>query len=226
MTAHPAAIFPRRLASAASQRIPLPKKPSLTVTHPELACQWHPTKNGEKWPEDFTAGSSAKDEHLELVAQLHPTKNEHLDLDKLTSGSRKKAVWAPEVAAQWHPTRNGDKRPDQDEHPELVAQLHPTKNEHLDLNKLTSGSTKKAVWVCHDRKNAPPGCTHAHEWSARIGDRTGNAKREGAGCPFCYGRVVCPCNSLAVKAPEVAAQWHPTRNGPYPSKYAALRHFL
>ena len=95
------------------------------------------------------------------------------------------------------------------EHPELVAQLHPTKNEHLDLDKVTSGSKRKAVWVCHERKSAPPRCTHAHEWLAEIASRTSL----GRGCPFCSGLKVCPCNSLAVKAPEVAAQWHPTRNG-------------
>jgi hypothetical protein len=100
-----------------------------------------------------------------------------------------------------------------DEHPELVAQLHPTNNEHLDLDKVTSGSEIKAVWVCHDRKTAPPGCTHAHEWSATINKRTGSGQVKGHGCPLCSGRVVCPCKSLAVKAPEVAAQWHPTRNG-------------
>ena len=100
-----------------------------------------------------------------------------------------------------------------DEHSELIAQLHPTKNEHLDLDKVTSGSAIKAVWVCHDRKKAPPGCTHAHEWSAAIRKRSGSGQVEGQGCPYCSGRAVCPCNTLAVKAPEVAAQWHPTRNG-------------
>ena len=33
-------------------------KPSLSETHPELAKQWHPTKNGELTPNDVTPGSS------------------------------------------------------------------------------------------------------------------------------------------------------------------------
>jgi len=33
------------------------KKPNLTVTHPELALKWHPTRNGNKKPEDYTHGS-------------------------------------------------------------------------------------------------------------------------------------------------------------------------
>ena len=98
-----------------------------------------------------------------------------------------------------------------DEYPELIAQLHPTENGHIDLDRVTSGSSIKAVWVCDDRQLAPPGCTHPHVWTAAIYSRTKHYK--GSGCPVCAGREVCPCNSLTVKAPEVAAEWHPTCNG-------------
>ena len=37
----------------------MPKK-SLAETNPELAEQWHPTKNGDLTPFDFTAGSNKK----------------------------------------------------------------------------------------------------------------------------------------------------------------------
>ncbi len=267
-------------ASASSPRIPLPKKPSLAVTHPELARQWHPTKNGEKRPEDFTAGSTAKFWWLcptpcsscgkahewearishrakagnptgcpfccgqgictcsslattkpDLMAHWDYAANESLDPEQIGVSSSRKVSWMCPQHGSWlakvskraagtgcpecgqvNRAKNRSRRGLlKDEHPELVAQLHPTKNEHLDLDKLTSGSRKKAVWVCHERQNTPPGCSHAHEWSAS--DRTGSAKREGTGCPFCFGLLVCLCNSLAVKAPEVAAQWHPTRNG-------------
>ena len=32
----------------------------LSESHPELAAQWHPTKNGDLTPEKVTAGSSKK----------------------------------------------------------------------------------------------------------------------------------------------------------------------
>ena len=35
-------------------------KPSLAETHPELAKQWHPTKNGDITPLDVTLGSRKK----------------------------------------------------------------------------------------------------------------------------------------------------------------------
>jgi hypothetical protein len=36
------------------------KKAPLSVTHPELAAQWHPTKNGDLTPKDVTYGSGKK----------------------------------------------------------------------------------------------------------------------------------------------------------------------
>ena len=33
-----------------------PKKPSLAETHPELAKQWHPTKNGDLTADKATQG--------------------------------------------------------------------------------------------------------------------------------------------------------------------------
>ena len=35
-------------------------KDPLSVTHPHLAAEWHPTKNGELRAENVTAGSSKK----------------------------------------------------------------------------------------------------------------------------------------------------------------------
>ena len=39
--------------------MPKQKEP-LSVTHPDLAKEWHPTKNGELTPNDVTAGSDKK----------------------------------------------------------------------------------------------------------------------------------------------------------------------
>ena len=58
-------------------------------------------------------------------------------------------------------------------------------------------SHKKVGWICDQ---CPDG--HLHSWSARVTDRT-----NGSGCPQCNGRKVCKHNSLATKAPSVAAQW-------------------
>ena len=51
------------VARSDSQQPPLyggtMKKP-LSVTHPEIATQWHPTENGDLTPSDVKAGSGKK----------------------------------------------------------------------------------------------------------------------------------------------------------------------
>jgi hypothetical protein len=46
-----------------------------------------------------------------------------------------------------------------------------------------------------------------HVWQAVV------ARRRIRGCPFCTGRLVSPETSLSAVLPELAAQWHPTKNG-------------
>lgn len=60
------------------------------------------------------------------------------------------------------------------------------------------GADKKAWWLC----------AKTHEWLATVGSRS-----RGSGCPKCAGLLVTPATCLAARLPELAAQWHPTRNG-------------
>ena len=57
---------------------------------------------------------------------------------------------------------------------------------------------------------------HLHSWSARVSDRT-----KGTGCPQCIGRMVCKHNSLATKAPSVAAEWDYDANNGTPDDVTA-----
>jgi hypothetical protein len=81
---------------------------------------------------------------------------------------------------------------------QLVAQWHP-RNEKLPF-EVSHGSHAKAWWLC---KAGPD-----HEWQADVSNRV-----RGAGCPFCTNRRVSVTNSLSSCHPEVAAQWHPSKNG-------------
>ena len=93
------------------------------------------------------------------------------------------------------------------ENPEVFKQIHPTKNEGVDLMKLTVGSNKHILWKCERN----------HEWEARINSRhayiskTG-IKHKGNGCPYCDNQKVCLDNCLATVNPDVAKEWHPTKN--------------
>ena len=85
-------------------------------------------------------------------------------------------------------------------YPELVKEWHPTKNDDLTPSNFTHGSMKKVWWKCHK----------GHEWSAMISNRT--KKIRPRGCPECAGTKTGEDNNLLVLFPDVAKEWHPTKN--------------
>lgn len=154
---------------------------------PELAAQWHPTKNGDLTPELVFPNSTKAvwwqcEEGHEWQATVNARANGSgcpvCGSRKLQGGCNDLATAAPELAAQWHPTKNGDLTPD----------------------RVFPGSGKRVWWQCEE----------GHEWQASIASRA----RGGSGCPVCAGRKTLPgVNDLATQFPDVAAEWHPTKNG-------------
>lgn len=59
-------------------------------------------------------------------------------------------------------------------------------------------SSKKAWWKCK----------HGHSWEAKI------YSRKVSGCPYCSGRFPTKERNLLILDPEVAKEWHPTKNFP------------
>ena len=149
-----------------------------------------------------------------MVKQWHPTKNEDLTPFYVTANSGKKVWWKCEKGHEWQAIigdrNNGTgcpycsgKRVSSDNslkklNPELAKQWHPTKNGDLLPTGVTASSNKKVWWKCKK----------GHEWQAIIGSRS-----KGIGCPFCSNQRVCDDNSLKKLNPELAKQWHPTKNG-------------
>ena len=96
----------------------------------------------------------------------------------------------------------------------LSDEWHPLKNEGKMLSDFTPGSNYSARWIC--RKTCPQGCLH--EWSATIKNRC--RSKNPSGCPYCSGQKICIHESIESTHPEIAAQWHPTKNGDKkPSEY-------
>ena len=83
--------------------------------------------------------------------------------------------------------------------PDLAAEWHPAKNTPLTPANFTPGAGYSAWWLC----------SKGHEWKAVIGSRNLGKHR----CPYCVGRKATPENCMAVTRPEMAAVWHPTKNG-------------
>lgn len=86
---------------------------------------------------------------------------------------------------------------------ELMKEWDYEANDGLNPKEITIGSHKKVWWKCHN-------CSY--RWLQAVMDRT--RKRSPAHCPCCTSRVVVKgINDLATKNPEVAKDWHPTKNG-------------
>lgn len=85
-------------------------------------------------------------------------------------------------------------------YPALAKDWDAEKNGALSPEAVTPASNRKAWWKC------PLG----HSYSAVISSRA----LRGSDCPYCAGsKALAGFNDLAAKAPDVAAQWHPTLNG-------------
>ncbi len=163
---------------------------SLASRFPEIAAEWHPTKNRNLTAENIVAGSNTKvwwkcpkgDDHeweAKVVARTRGTGCPFCSGNRV-SATNSLATQFPEIAAEWHPTKNGELTP----------------------SDLIAGSTRKVWWKCQIADD--------HEWESPPSARTGSGK---SGCPVCSNYKVSSTNSLASRFPEIAAEWHPTRNG-------------
>ncbi|MBT4604279.1 DEAD/DEAH box helicase family protein [archaeon] len=158
----------------------------LSTTHPDIAKQWHPTKNGGLTPKNVTAGSNKKvwwkcpkGKDHEWKTSVAAKKGCSICMGRTVVKSSCLAKTHPKISKEWHPTKNGTLTP---------SDVH-------------AGSNKKVWWKCTKGKN--------HEWECKVSNRT---SRE-YGCAICSNHKVTDSNSLAQTHPELAKEWHPTKNG-------------
>jgi hypothetical protein len=170
---------------------------SLGLHYPDLTLQWHPTKNGNVTPYEVTAKSNKKywwkclrgNDHEWEATPSNRTKGKGCPVcsGRKAALSNCLSTIRPEVAREWHPTKNGT--------------LQPT--------DFTFASAIKVWWQC----------SKGHEWIVAISNRTSRGKSE---CPHCLKLVlgqrrvaslVKRDGSLTEMAPNIASQWHPTKNG-------------
>ena len=162
------------------------KKVSLQIEYHEIAKEWHPIKNGDLKPTDVTFGSGKK--------VWWKCEKGHEWISSIANRVRGKGC--PYCAGQKVWSGYNDLATTE---PALSLQWHPTKNGALRPTDVTVGSGKKVWWKCEK----------GHEWQAAIYSRA-----SGYGCPYCSGRLTIEGETdLATKYPEIAKQWHPTKNG-------------
>lgn len=152
----------------------------------------------------------------ELVKEWHPTKNGNLTPKNVTYGSKKKIWWLCSKGHEFESMPNsrtsknsgcgycsGRKLSEKNNllntFPELSKEWHPTKNLNLTPKQVTSKTNKKVWWLC----------PNGHTYDSKINSRTASHTN----CPYCSGRRVGEDNNLLFVFPEIAKEWHPTKNG-------------
>lgn len=158
----------------------------LAVLFPEIAVEWHPNKNGNLTTYDVTGASNKK--------VWWQCGKGHEWLMRVHERTLKKQG-CPYCARRRVCLDNCFATT----HPELVKQWNYNKNGNLTPFKIVSGSNKRVWW--RDEKG--------HEWQASANARTLRHTR----CPYCANQKACNDNCLAILFPEIAAEWHPTKNG-------------
>lgn len=84
--------------------------------------------------------------------------------------------------------------------PKLAAEWDMERNAPLTPEMFAQFSQKKVHWQC---------LKHAdHRWPAKIAVRS-----ISRGCPFCSLHRVSDLNRLSIINPQIANEWHPTKNG-------------
>jgi len=157
------------------------KTNNLQAINPKLADEWHPTKNGNFNPENFTTGSNKKvwwkcprgqdHEWYTTIASRSSGRNCPFCTGKQASKTSNLQAINPKLADEWHPTKNGNFKPE----------------------NFSTGSNKKVWWKCPKSQD--------HIWESSIYNRS---KDGGTGCPICAGsgtsqqeiRILCELRYL------------------------------
>ena len=166
------------------------KSNSLALKNPKIANEWHPVKNGDLTPNDIAASSNIKvwwkcpvaDDHEWFVS---PNQRTRKGMRKCPYCSGNKVSLSNCLATNY---------------PKFAKQWHPIKNEILTPYEIVWGSHKKVWWKCSIADD--------HEWQATANSRT----NQGGNCPYCVGQKVSISNCLEVIFPEIAKEWHLSKN--------------
>jgi len=176
----------------------LPGFNDLAHCNPKLAAEWHPNKNGQHRPSDFTRSSKHK---AWWFGNCGHEWDASIGSRNIGRGCR--FCSGREVLAGFNDIATS--------HPLLAERV--SVNSPLKASEVSFGSHKRPIWSG----------TCVHEWDAEVA-----SMHRGGSCPFCSGhRLLAGFNDLATKAPKIAAEWDLERNhGVKPSEVAFGSHSL
>jgi hypothetical protein len=172
---------------------------SVAALRPDLAAEWHPTKNKRSTPADFRPKSQEKVWWLCGVCDHAWQTQVYL---RSVRGTGCPGCWQARRGVVRSTPKPGQSFADV--YPEVAKEWHPTRNENVKPSEVRPASQKKVWWQCE----------FGHEWHVAPGNR-----QRGERCPECAKRLSAvkrstpkPGESLADLYPHYAAEWHPTNN--------------
>ncbi|MGE6849652.1 zinc-ribbon domain-containing protein [Bacillus tropicus] len=221
------------------------KEKSLKVLFPEIAAEWHHTKNSVVGPEHISANShkivwwqceqgheweapvkqrknggrncpicnSIFTTHPDIAAQWHPKLNKGALPYGITYGSDVQAWWICSCGYEWKEEiakRTGRKDKGcpvcrnkilnqlsslQSKYPEIAAEWHPTLNGDLTQNDVLPNSKESVYWMCRNNTE--------HVWKTSIAYRV-NRKTT---CIYCAGARTYFENGFASRYPKLMDEW-------------------
>ncbi len=166
------------------------KNNSLVILYPECSKEWHPTKNGSLQPEMFTPRTNKK--VWWICSKGHEYQN---SISHQTTGHKCPFCSHRKLLSGFNDFKTTFTNS------KILAEWDTVANLPLTPCQVMAGSNKKVWWKC----------THGHQWQASLSCRTGS---KGTGCPICSHHLVqAGINDLATLRPDLAVEWHPTKNG-------------
>lgn len=169
----------------------LSKTGTLQAKFPKIARQWHKEKNGELLPKNVYPFAQQQ-------AWWICTRNkEHIYQARIANRTANNSGCPYCDGRKIIAKENSLKAL----YPDIARDWHETKNANLGPADVTAHTDRKVWWRC---KRGPD-----HEWLAAVCNRT----TSDAGCPACAGKKASVTNSLQSLYPQIAKQWHKSKNG-------------
>lgn len=168
---------------------------SLSEMFPGLAAQWDYEQNGDLTPDSISYGSNLKvwwkcpicghSYQKRIGNRTAPSKRK--------AESKKCPICLGRIII---PGYNSLKA----RYPEIVEKEWGFKKNTLDPDTISPHYRAKVWWLC----------PNGHSYNSLPGNKV---HKTGGNCPYCSSQKLCRETSLGIINPELAKEWHPTKNG-------------
>lgn len=169
--------------------------PTLAEVFPELAKQWDYEKNGDLTPEIVSSGSNKKvwwicpkcgQSYQKRIGNRTAPSKRSVESDKCPICLGRVII----------PGFNSLKA----KYPDIIAGEWDFDKNTIDPDTIPPSYRKKMWWIC----------PNGHSYQTLPGNKIYHT---GGDCPYCSSQKLCRETSLGYVNPELAKEWHPTKNG-------------